>query len=48
MTDGEGRFDTLPPSVPIDETIAEHDPDDAPDPHAGRNVAIDEALRDGG
>jgi len=47
MTNDAGRFDELPSSVELDETITEHDPDDAPDPHAGRNVAIDEALRDG-
>ena len=43
-----GPFDTLPEPVRLDETIAEHDPDDAPDPHAGRNVATDEALGAGG
>jgi len=48
MTSDAGRFDALPPSVDLDETITEIDPDDVPDPHAGRNVAIDEALRDGG
>ena len=48
MSSDAGRFDELPPSVDLDDTIAEHDPEDAPDPHAGRNVAIDEALRDGG
>ncbi len=48
MTWDAGRFDTLPEPVRLDETIAEHDPDDAPDPHAGRNVAIDEALGAGG
>ncbi len=48
MTTGAGRYDELPPSVSLDETIAEHDADDAPDPHTGRNVSIDEALGAGG
>ena len=48
MTSDAGRYDEPPPSVSVDETIAEHDPDDAPDPHAGRNVTIDEALGAGG
>lgn len=48
MTTGAGPYDELPPTVSVDHTIAEHDPDDAPDPHAGRNVALDEALGAGG
>jgi hypothetical protein len=48
MTSSAGRYDELPPSVSLDDTIAEHDPDDAPDPNAGRNVAMDEAIGAGG
>ena len=36
----------LPPSVPLEDTVTSLDADAVPDPHAGRNVAQDDALRD--
>lgn len=41
-------FSTLPEAVRLEETTTGHDPGPVPDPQAGLNVAIKEALADGG
>ncbi|HWI43752.1 MAG TPA: hypothetical protein VNS81_09025 [Nocardioides sp.] len=42
----EHDYRTLPVTTPLDQTIATVDADPLPDPHAGRNVDQDDALRD--
>jgi hypothetical protein len=39
-------YRTLPPQVPLEDTIASLDPDPAPDPQAGQNVDQRRALQD--
>lgn len=42
----EPDYRSLPPGVPLDETVASVDPDPVPDPVSGRNVDQHRALRD--
>ena len=42
----QGAFTRLPESPRLEDTVASIDPDDVPDPHAGRNVDQHRALRD--
>jgi hypothetical protein len=42
----ERDYRRLPPDVRLDETIASVEPDDVPDPEAGRNREQHRALRD--
>ncbi|WP_435769888.1 hypothetical protein [Nocardioides sp. SYSU DS0651] len=39
-------YGALPPQVRLEDTVASVEPDDVPDPHAGRNVDQHSALRD--
>lgn len=41
-------FSALPEPVRLEDTITATDPDPVPDPHAGLNTAILDAVRDGG
>lgn len=41
-------FTTLPEPVRLEDTTTAHDAGPVPDPQAGLNVAIKEALTDGG
>lgn len=46
MDERRADFSELPPSTRLDDTIATVDTDPVPDPHADRNVSLDDALRD--
>ena len=41
-------FSELPEPVRLEDTVTTRDPDSLPDPQAGQNVAIKNALTDGG
>lgn len=41
-------FRVLPEPVLLEDTVTTRDPDPLPDPQAGLNVAIKDALTDGG
>ncbi|WP_164519535.1 hypothetical protein [Nocardioides ferulae] len=42
----EGRFTALPTGPRVEQTVATVDPEDLPDPFAGRNVDQHAALND--
>lgn len=42
-----GRFDRLPESVPLEDTVAESDTREVPDPEGGRDTDRDWLLRYG-
>lgn len=47
MPAGEKRFDRLPQPVKLEDTVAETDTRDVPDPEAGRNTDRDFLIRYG-